>query len=131
MPLEDLLRVKPSRAQEAELNKLSQDLLLLAARANPVMRPLVREYQQMAAQLVAGKHQKLAERLARMKATRTKMAARMSQIDDYLNWCEATKLKTPSGAFADYLRAAGNAHELKPHREDALSVYLDALEEQF
>jgi len=131
LPLEDLLRVKPSRAQEAELNKLSQDLLLLAARANPVMRPLVREYQQMAAQLVAGKHQKLAERLARMKATRTKMAARMSQIDDYLNWCEATKLKTPSGAFADYLRAAGNAHELKPHREDALSVYLDALEEQF
>ena len=80
---------------------------------------------------MAGKHRKLVERLARVKATRAKMAARMSDIDDYMNWCEATKLKTPSGAFADYLRAAGSARELKPRRQDALSVYLDALEEQF
>ncbi|HEV2046963.1 MAG TPA: hypothetical protein VGQ95_10240 [Chthoniobacterales bacterium] len=131
LQLENFLRVKPSRAQEAALKKVSQDLLLLAARANPVMRPLVQEYQQIAAQLVAGKHQKLAERLARVEATRARMSARMSQIDDYMNWCEATKLKTPSGEFADYLRAAGSARELKPRRQDALSVYLDALEEQF
>jgi hypothetical protein len=131
LQLENFLRAKPSRAQETALKKLSQDLLLLAAHANPVMRPLVQEYQQIAAQLVAGKHQKLAERLARVKATRAKMAARMGQIDDYMNWCEATKLKTPSGAFADYLRAAGNARDLKPRRQDALSVYLDALDEQF
>ena len=131
LQLENFLRTKPSRVQEAALKKLNRDLLLLAARANPVMRPVVQEYQQIAAQLLAGKHQKLAERLARVEATRARMSARMSQIDDYMNWCEATKLKTPSGAFADYLRAAGNARELKPRRQDALSVYLDALEEQF
>lgn len=95
------------------------------------MRPLVQEYQQIAAQLVAGKRQKLAERLARVNATRAKIVARMSAIDDYMNWCEATKLKTPSGAFADYLRAAGDQRNQQRRRNDALSIYLDAIEEQF
>ena len=131
LQFEDFLRVKPSRAQEAALRKLSQDLLLLAAHGNPVMRPLVQEYQQIAAQLVAGKRQKLAERLARVNATRAKIVERMSAIDDYMNWCEATKLKTPSGAFADYLRAAGDQRNQQRRRNDALSIYLDAIEEQF
>jgi hypothetical protein len=131
LQLENFLRAKPSHAQEGALKKLSQDLLLLAARANPVMRPLVQEYQQIAGQIVAGKRQRLAECLARAEATRARMSAHMSQIDDYMNWCEATKLKTASGAFVEYLRAASNAGELKPRRPDALSVYLDALQEQF
>jgi hypothetical protein len=131
LQFEDFLRVKPSRVQEAALRKLSQDLLLLAAHGNPAMRPLVQESQQIAAQVVAGKRQKLAERLARVNATRAKIVARMSAIDDYMNWCEATKLKTPSGAFADYLRAAGDPRNQQRRRNDALSIYLDAIEEQF
>jgi hypothetical protein len=38
-------------------------------------------------------------------------------------------LNTRSGAFADYLKAA--AESAQPKRRDALSVYLDAMEEQF
>ena len=52
----------------------------------------------------------------------------MNDIDDYMNWFEATQLNSKSGVFADYLKAAGESAE--PKRHDALSVYLDAIEQQ-
>ena len=55
----------------------------------------------------------------------------MSDVDDYMNWFEATKLKTNSGEFADYVTAAKEQEQIRPHRRDPLSIYLDALEEQF
>jgi hypothetical protein len=55
----------------------------------------------------------------------------MTRIEDYMNWYEATQLKTSSGMFGDYLRAAGESAEPERRRRDALSVYLDAIEAQF
>jgi hypothetical protein len=48
-----------------------------------------------------------------------------------MNWYEATKADTASGAFISYLRTAGQSDELRSRRRDPISVYLDALEEQF
>ena len=129
--LNDLSQRKISAAEIAAVAAASQDLLLLAARANPVLRPIVREYQQIAALLVNGKRKRLTVRLARLQTTRARLATRMSEIDDYMNWFEATQSKTKSGAFAEYLKAAQEQNEARPRRRDALSVYLDALEEQF
>ena len=39
------------------------------------------------------------KRLAELKSLRTRLSARMSDIDDYLNWFEAAKLETSSGLF--------------------------------
>jgi hypothetical protein len=55
----------------------------------------------------------------------------MRGIDDYLNWFEATRLSGPSGAFADYMKAAESASRPPPGKRDPISVYLDALETQF
>jgi hypothetical protein len=48
-----------------------------------------------------------------------------------MNWFEATQSKSGSGVFADYLRAADQPQAPGPRRRDALSVYLDALANQF
>lgn len=128
--LGDLSQQKISLAQSAALNRLSQDLLLLAARANPILRPIVQGYQQIAVFLAAGKRKAMAERLARLQTNRARISSRMSEIDDYMNWFEATQSKTKSGEFTDYLKAAEEQNEPRPRRRDALSVYLDALEEQ-
>src|SRR5580704_2947275 len=69
--------------------------------------------------------------LARLQTTRARLATRMSEIDDYMNWFEATQSRTKSGEFAEYLKAAQEQNEARPRRRDALSVCLDALEEQF
>ena len=81
--------------------------------------------------VAAGKRKGLAKRFARLKKTRAEIVARMNDVDDYMNWFEATQSKTMSGVFVDYLKAVGEPQMPAPRRRDALSVYLDAIEEQF
>jgi len=79
--------------------------------------------------MALGKRTGLRKRLARLTATRTKLVARMDQVDDYMNWFEATQPTPTSGAFADYLKTAAKP-ETERRRRDAISVYLDSVELQ-
>ena len=121
---------KASASEKAALNQLSQALLLFIGQANPVLRPVAREYQEIATRLARGKRRGITKRLARLENTRQRLAARMSDIDDYMNWFEATQMESGSGVFADYLRAAEQP-QAPESRHDPLSVYLDALQDQF
>ena len=129
--LSELAQRKASVAEKMALNELGQNLVLFTIRANPVIRPIVREYQQIAALLARGKRKRIIERLARLQMTHTNLVGRMNDVDDYMNWFEATQSNSRSGVFADYLKAAGDSQIPAPRRRDALSVYLDSLAEQF
>jgi hypothetical protein len=129
--LDDLARRKISASEKMALNGLNRELLVFVAQANPVLRPIAREYQQIAALLTRGKRKRIAKRLSRLEVTRKELAARMSDIDDYMNWFEATQMKSRSGNFTDYLKAVNHSQLSAPKRHDPLSVYVDALEEQF
>jgi hypothetical protein len=131
LDLSGLAGRKASAAEKVALNELARALLLFIGQANPVLRPVAREYQQMAGLLARGKRRGIAKRLARLQSTREQLAARMSDVDDYMNWFEATQLSARSGVFAGYLRAASQPRTTVPRRRDPISVYLDALEDQF
>jgi len=131
LSLEDFSRTKPNATQRLAVQKLGQQLLLLAARANPLLRPGIQGYQQIVGQLVLGKSHALPARLAELRALRATLSARMSDVDDYMNWFEAAKLETPSGMFEDYLKSVSDGRAQTPKRKDPLSVYLDAVEQQF
>ena len=92
---------------------------------------MAREYQEVVALLARGKRRGIAKRLARVEITREQLAARMSEIDDYMNWFEATQMKSGSGNFTGYLKAVDQSQLPAPRRHDPLSVYVDALEDQF
>jgi hypothetical protein len=129
LTLEETVRTSRPNIDTKAAAELGQRLTLLAARAHPLLRPVVVDYQ-LAAELVAHKKRHgLARRLAGNAVLRQKIAARMSEVDDFMNWYEATQARTVSGDFRDYLHAADRS-EAVPHRRDALSVYLDALETQ-
>jgi hypothetical protein len=113
------------------LGLLTHELRELATRANPVYAPIVAEYSEIAARLARRKTGGIARRLERLRSARENVAAQMRQIDDYLNWFEATGLARPSGEFADYMRAAERAAQPDRAKHDPISVYLDALETQF
>ena len=113
--LNELARRKLSTDEKSAVNQVSQDLLLLIASAHPVLRPVAREYQQIAALLARGKRRGIAKRLARLNVTRRDLATRIGEIDDYMNW---------------FLKAANQSQVSEPRRRDPLSVYLDALEDQ-
>jgi len=113
------------------LARFSGDLRALATRANPIYCPLIYEYDKAATLLARGKTNGIAERLVRLKAARNGIAAQARNIDDYMNWFEATKPRGPSGAFSDYLRAAERTSQPGKRRSDPISVYLDVFETQF
>jgi hypothetical protein len=113
------------------LTRFSRDLSVFATRANPICRPMIYEYARIGALLARGKTNGIAERLTNLRASRKGIAAQMRKINDYMNWFEATKAQTPSGAFTDYLKAAELGSAPEQRRRDRISVYLDALETQF
>src|SRR5437867_8792930 len=128
--LDDLAKRKISPGEKTALSQLNRDLLVFVAQANPVLRPNAREYEQITALLARGKRRGVAKHLSHLDATRKQLAARMSDIDDYMNWFEATQMKNGSGNFADYLKAVDQSQSSASKRHDPLSVYVDALEDQ-
>ena len=128
--LNELVRRKPSPNEKVAINQMSQELLLFIGTAHPVLRPVTREYQQIAALLVRGKRGGIAKRLSRLDVTRNQLTSRMGEIDDYMNWFEATQMERRSGAFTGYLKAASESEISTSRRRDPLSVYLDALEDE-
>ncbi|HLW34164.1 MAG TPA: hypothetical protein VKS98_00740 [Chthoniobacterales bacterium] len=129
--LESFSHAKPNPTQRRTLQEFSQQLLLLATRANPILRPIVQDYQRAADEVVLGRKRGIEKRLAELRSLHTRLAARMNDVEDYLNWFEAAKLETPSGIFDNYLQATTSIEVQKPRRKDALSVYLDAMEMEF
>lgn len=129
--LDELAQRKASPNEKMALKELGHDLLLFVADTNPVLRPIAREYQEIIALLARGKRKRIAKRLSRLEVTRKQLAARMSDIDDYMNWFEATQMKSGSGNFTDYLKAADQSQLSLPKRHDPLTVYVDALEDQY
>ena len=128
--LNELASRKASPDERAAVNQMSQALLFFIGTAHPVLRPVAREYQQITTLLARGKRRGIAKRLSHLDSTRKELAARMGEIDDFMNWYEATQMESQSGAFNGYFKAANQSQASSPKRRDPLSVYLDALEDQ-
>ncbi len=116
------------RGSRGVLRQRSQEFLLLAARAHPTYRPIVQECFEVAALLIRGKTKKLNQRMMRVTSSRALIESESRDMDDYLNWFEATQLKTMSGAFSEILKAASEEEVAPPRRRDPISVYLDSIE---
>ena len=126
----ELTKRKPSAKEKMALNDLSHELLVFVVQANPVLRPIAREYGEIAALLARGKRRGIVKHLSRLETTHKQLASRMSDIDDYMNWFEATQMKNGSGNFTDYLKAIDQSQLSISKRRDPLTVYVDALEDQ-
>jgi len=125
------VRKKLSNEEVTQLRALKEKLMLLAMQANPILRPLVAGYEQVIDRLLAHKIKEVPTRLAALAGKREHLRTQTSDIDDYMNWFEATKSGVTSGSFTGYLRAAASSNEPPTRRRDPLSVYLDSLEAQF
>ncbi|CAN5504442.1 hypothetical protein BH18VER1_BH18VER1_19210 [soil metagenome] len=126
--LEEFADFVRSPAAPAALKALQQRLAVLYGTAHALYAPVITEYQRLAGALARRKTGKMTESLALLRGDREEISRRMSAIDDYINWYEATQLRTSSRAFTDYMKAAGQSATSARRRRDAISVYLDALE---
>jgi hypothetical protein len=107
-------------------------LVTFSARANPLFRPIVNDYEQIVSALISGKTKEVAKKLADTEAYRAKLIQRMALITDYLNWYEATNPQAQAGVFDSYLRAVKDAEPKPPAPVDPrIAEYLDSLEKEF
>lgn len=123
--------VKLPGAKKA-LNQQRASILALSTRANAVSRPVLTGYDEIFTLLAKGKTKRIAEKIHDLEVYRQTVLHRMTEIDDYLNWYEATQTGGSTEPFAAYLRAARRADnnpELSSN-DQAISDYLDILEEQ-
>lgn len=129
--LDEFTQHKLSAVEKMALEQLRRDLLLFVPQANPVLRPIAREYEAIAGLLSSGKRRGMAKRVLRLEATCQRLASRMREIDDYMNWFEATQMKSVSGNFTGYLKAVDQSQLQPPRRRDPLSIYVDVVADQF
>ena len=127
---DDFNRFPKSPSRAVVLRRRSEELMLLSTQSHPIYRPIVQEYQAIATLLSKNKTHRIARRLARIENYRQEIDEQMGNIDDYMNWFEATQLSASSGAFSDYLQGARAIAEPEPRRRDSISVYLDSIESQ-
>ena len=104
------------------LRQKAEDLLRLEVRAHPLIRPIVEEYRTIASQLSAKPRKNLATRIRKNMQLHQAVVKRADEMEDYLNWFEATRLDTPSREFEP------PAGSLSFRRNDAVSSYLDDVE---
>jgi hypothetical protein len=112
----------------AVLARVEQQLLLLSAQAHPSYRAIVQEDFELAQLIARGKAGKIEPRLERVASYRQVIERQKTEIDDYLNWYEATQVKKVSGAFRQLLETTPTTEEAQPRRRDPISVYLDSIE---
>ena len=110
------------------LEERSRQLLLLSVRVHPSYRAIVEEEYELTRLLARGQSKGVRERLDEVESYRAIAQRRANAIDDYLNWYEATQMKTISGAFTQVMKDAQTSKETRPHRRDPISVYLDSVE---
>ena len=128
--LGDLAKRKPSANEKMALNNVSHELFVFVVQANPVLRPIAREYGEITTLLARGRRRGMVKRLSHLETIHKQLASRMSDIDDYMNWFEATQMKYGSGNFTDYLKTIDQSQLPISKRRDPLTVYVDALEDQ-
>lgn len=130
--IEDFPRVLALPESAPVFNQVDLALTRLMLRAHPIYRPIIQEYQDHVRGLAKGKAGKsLPAALQRLATTRQKLAVTLRGIEDHLDWYEATQSASPSGAFEDYLQAAGELEKPRPPRTDAISRYLDEMETEY
>jgi hypothetical protein len=107
------------------LSQTENSLLQLSVRAHPLYKPLVDEYLGIIRQLSGKPKSRVDKRLAAAEEMRAGLTRETSEARDYLDWVEATKLKTENTELSSALDEVDDL-QAAPPRGDAISRYLDA-----
>ena len=130
--LDQYASFKSAPGATAALNNLSERLVALETRANPLMREIVAGYEELSVRLAHHEAHHLQARLDNLADYRKQLLDHMDKIADYLNWYEATQRTQASGSFDEYIRTADQIDkQTAPERHDPISKYMDGVEQEF
>ena len=131
IPLEDYANIMKRKDRAQILEGTINSLHALQTRANVLFRPIIGDYMGLLGELQAGKSKDVDKRLAELRSRTAKAYERAKAVEDHLDVFEANETKNYSGAFEDYLHLPAQIQKELPVRDDPLSKYLDALDEEY
>jgi hypothetical protein len=114
-------RKPPLEAKIAEVNAL-------AARCHPVLQPVVSAYTEILTRIIEGESKGLDVEIEKLTALRQIAIKRCGEINDYMNWYEATSIDVRSGVFDSYFRAIKELEKNDQDNSTPITVYLDRIE---
>lgn len=117
-----------------QLSRVAVELSLLASRSNPMIQPVAAEIASLVTEMAGDPSLDAAPRFDELRAFADKLTRLGSDIDDYMNWVEATQIGEKSGGFERYFQAARQIgreeRRLRNRRHPGpVGTYLDEMEE--
>lgn len=126
---EALIHLSRSREGRFSLQNLTNRVNGLLWQAHPLFRPMTQEYYEILQRLGLGKRGGIEKRIEENNELINAMVERTNEIEDYLNWFQASRIPNASGEFDDTFsenEAELTAEQLR--QSDPIHAYLDALE---
>ncbi|MEM8955828.1 MAG: hypothetical protein AAGD22_16860 [Verrucomicrobiota bacterium] len=103
-------------------------LLRLSYRSFPLYRGIIDDYREVLERMLQYKSLGISGRLRKIGDARVALDAALENMDDYLNWYEAARISSKSGAFEEYKAVVDELRREEPMRGDRITRYLDAAE---
>lgn len=108
------------------------DLVQLSYRSFPSYRPFLMEYSLLTADLIKGKDEGMADRLANMEEQRILMLTSYERTRDYLDWYQISQAHEVKGDFSGYMRLKERlAMEREERKDPVIDTYLDQVQGVF
>ncbi|NBR47308.1 hypothetical protein EBU02_00400 [bacterium] len=105
------------------MQQAAAQFLNLEFRAHPLIRPIVKEYYEIASILARKPKTKLVDKITDIEKLRVQLLEKMDKMTDYLNWYEATQMEAIGTPLLDSL-----SNQEIPKRTDPITLYLDSIE---
>ncbi len=131
IPLEDFAMIAKHPDRIDILNTCMAKLASLKQRAHPLYKPVIADYTLVVQELLQGKTKGVADRLESLRQLREKTHEKAIGVESYLDWYEANHTGTLSHSFDDFLKLDDELTKERLPRNDALSKYLDAVQQEF
>ncbi|MFV0338274.1 MAG: hypothetical protein ACK5LK_08550 [Chthoniobacterales bacterium] len=102
-------------------------LLQLELRSNPVFKPIVEEYREIAQRLIRKPKTRIDKRLSEVASLWMAIDTRLDKVSDYINWFEVNRVKAPNSDFQMMMDFQQEIQETPP-RTDAITQHIDLIE---
>jgi len=131
LPLEEYRLILKHQDRAAILNHNVATLRALEFRVGVLFRPVVTGYLAAVLDLQEGKTKDMDKRLSTLREFALAAYQKSVAVRDYLDWFQASESSGLSGKFDDFLTLPAIIEKELPPREDPISKYLDAIDEEF
>ncbi len=128
--LDDFEQFRRSRQRHTALASMRYELQRVAVRSHPLTLPIVLSYIDLSNRIQKGTRRGTAEELQALAELRQEILQRGAEIEDFMNWYEATQLPTASGAFAGYFNLLRQLEGNQQAHVDPIRRYVDGLERE-